>query len=113
MPRQKRRGSGEGTVYRRADGLWVAQLRLPTGQRRTVYAAKMTDVQAKLQELRRSSDDGVVPARERRIRVDAYLHRWLEASKASVRPSTFVSHELNARRLNSLIGRAQLSDLSP
>ena len=31
MPAQKRRGSGEGTIYQRADGLWAAQLRLPTG----------------------------------------------------------------------------------
>ena len=27
----KRRGSGEGSVHRRADGLWVAVLELPRG----------------------------------------------------------------------------------
>ena len=34
-PRVARRAHGEGTLYQRAEGLWVTQLRLPTGERRT------------------------------------------------------------------------------
>lgn len=113
MAVQKRRGSGEGTVYRRADGLWVAQLRLPTGERRTLYAAKKSDVQAKLQSLRRNADEGILPSREPHIRLDDFLDRWLDAIRSSVRQSTYVSYELNARRLKKLLGRAQLSALTP
>ena len=110
---RKSRGHGEGTIYRRADGLWVAQLRLPTGERRTLYSSKKSVVQAKLNALRRAAEDGTLAANQARIRVDQYLDQWLEASKASVRPSTFVAHELNVRRLKTAFGRAQLSALTP
>ncbi len=100
-------------MYQRSDGLWVAQLRMATGERRTLYASKKSVVQAKLQALRRGVEDGTVPSREQHIKVEQFLDRWLEASRASVRPSTFVSHELNARRLKKLLGRAQLSALTP
>src|SRR3974390_3527784 len=100
MPAQKRRGSGEGTIYQRADGLWAAQLRLPTGERRTLYSSKKSDVQAKLQALRRGADDGLLPSPESHIRVDQFLERWLDAIRSSVRQSTYVSYDLNARRLN-------------
>lgn len=113
MTAVRRRGSGEGTIYQRPDGLWVAQLRLPTGERRTLYGAKKSVVQAKLQALRRGADDGLLPSRESHIRLDQFLDRWLEAIRSSVRQSTYVSYSLNARRLNKLIGRAQLSALTP
>jgi integrase len=112
-PRVAKRAHGEGTLYRRSDGLWVAQLRLPTGERRTLYSKNRSVVQAKLRELRRAAEDGTLPAAERRITVEQYLDRWLEAIKASVRPSTYVSYELNARRLKKHFGRAQLSALTP
>jgi|SRR5579859_1362980 len=113
MPGQKRRGSGEGTVYKRPNGIWVAQLRLPTGERRTLYASKKSDVQAKLQALRRGADDGLLPSPESHIRFDQFVDRWLEAIRSSVRESTYVSYELNARRLKKLLGRAQLSAITP
>jgi len=113
MGAQKRRGSGEGTVYKRADGLWAAQLRLPTGERRTLYASKKSDVQAKLQALRRGADDGLLPSAESHIRFDQFVDRWLDAIRSSVRESTYVSYELNARRLKRFIGRAQLSAITP
>src|SRR5919204_7035787 len=106
-----KRAHGEGTLYQRADGLWVAQLRLPTGERRTLYSKKKSVVQAKLRELRRAAEDGALPAADRRITVAQYLDRWLEAIKSSVRPSTYVSYDLNSRRLKKLVGRAQLSAL--
>ena len=113
VPGLKRRADGEGTVYRRASGLWVAQLRLATGERRTLYSNKKSVLQAKLQALRRGAEDGTLPSRELHIRVDQFFDRWLEAIRASVRPSTYVSYELNARRLKKLVGRAQLSALTP
>jgi integrase len=108
-----RRAHGEGTIYKRSDGLWVAQLRLPNGERRTLYSQKKSVVQDKLRVLRHAAEDGVLPAIDRRISVEQYLDRWLEAIRGSVRPSTYVSYELNARRLKKLVGRAQLSALTP
>ena len=108
-----RRAHGEGTIYKRADGLWVAQLRLPNGERRTVYSQKKSVVQEKLRALRRAAEDGALPAIDRRITVEQYLDRWLETIRGSVRSSTYVSYDLNARRLKKLIGRPQLSALTP
>lgn len=34
-----RRRRGEGAVYRRQDGRWEAQLRLPDGRRKSIYAS--------------------------------------------------------------------------
>ena len=111
--RVARRSQGEGTIYKRPDGLWVAQLRLATGERRTLYSKKRSVVQEKLRELRRAAEDGALPAAQRRITVEKYLDQWLEVIKSSVRPSTYVSYELNARRLKKLVGGAQLSALTP
>lgn len=108
-----RRAHGEGTLYQRGDGLWVAQLRLPTGERRSIYSKRKSVVQARLRELRRAAEDGALPEREQRITVEKYLDRWLDAVRASIRPSTMVSYDLNVRRLNKFFGRAQLSALTP
>jgi|SRR5919109_2462179 integrase len=108
-----RRAHGEGTIYQRSDGLWVAQLRLPTGERRTLYSKKKSVVQERLRTLRRAAEDGALPAREQRITVEEYLDRWLDAARGSIRPSTYVSYELNVRRLKKLIGRVQLPALTP
>lgn len=108
-----RRAHGEGTLYQRGDGLWVAQFRLPTGERRTLYSKRKAVVQSRLRELRRAAEDGALPEREQRLTVEKYLDRWLEAMRASVRPSTMVSYDLNVRRLNRIFGRAQLSALTP
>jgi integrase len=110
---RKSRASGEGTIYRRPNGMWVAQFRLTTGERRTLYSTKKSLVQAKLNALRRAAEDGTLPAGHGRVRVEQFLDQWLEASRASVRPSTYVAHELNVRRLKNAFGRAQLSALTP
>jgi hypothetical protein len=93
--------------------MWVAQFRLTTGERRTLYSTKKSLVQAKLNALRRAAEDGTLPASHGRVRVEQFLDQWLEASRASVRPSTYVAHELNVRRLKNAFGRAQLSALTP
>lgn len=45
-----RRGKGEGSVYKRADGSWVAQLLLPDGKRRYLYGKTRATVYARLSE---------------------------------------------------------------
>lgn len=107
------RGRGEGTIYRRPDGRWSAQLRLEYGQRTTLYGRTRTEVQAKLRQLRRDREDGVVVGAPS-ISVGKYLARWLdEAARLKVRPRTFTGYSLNVRRLDPLIGRIRLAQLTP
>lgn len=97
--RQHRRGSGEGTIYQRTDGLWVGALtvgRLPNGKldRRTVAAKTRAEVQGKLQELQSRAAHGLIgDAAKERETVAGYLARWLEANKATVRLSTWWHYE--------------------
>jgi integrase len=107
------RARGEGTIYRRPDGRWSAQLRLEYGQRKTLYGRTRAEVQAKLQQLRRDREDGVVVGAPS-ISVGKYLARWLdEAARLKVRPRTFTGYGLNVRRLDPLIGRIRLTQLTP
>ena len=107
------RGAGEGTIYRRSDGRWSAQLRLDYGARTTLYGRTRAEVQAKLRQLRRDREDGVMVGAPS-ITLANYLARWLdEAARLKVRPKTFASYSLNARRLIRLIGRVKLNQLTP
>ena len=57
--RQKKRGHGEGSIYKRADGRWSVQITLPTGGRKTVYAKTRREVAQKIAELQ--SDPTNIP----------------------------------------------------
>jgi integrase len=107
------RGRGEGTIYHRPDGRWSAQLRLEYGQRKTLYGRTRAEVQIKLRQLLRDREQGVVVGAPS-ISLGKYLARWLdEAARLKVRPRTFTGYSLNVRRLDPLIGRIRLGQLTP
>ena len=66
--RRRKRGSGEGTVYQREDGLWTAQLTVgrdhATGKqvRKTVYGNAQKEVLDKLDKLKEDARSGIVEA---------------------------------------------------
>ena len=60
-----RRGNGEGTIYRRKDGTWAAQItmgRKPDGRldRRTVYGKTRAEVAEKLAKLQAARSSGTL-----------------------------------------------------
>ena len=105
--------SGEGSIYRRADGLWVAQLSQgPRGSRKLIrrYGRTKADARARLEELR------VATGRiDRSTTVGAYLHGWLEGPGRTVlKASTWSTYELTMRRqLLPAIGDVPLAGLTP
>jgi integrase len=108
-----KRGHGEGTIYHRSDGRWSATLRLEYGRRKTLYGRTRAEVQTKLRQLQRDRELGVIVGGPS-VSVANYLARWLdEAARLKVRPKTFISYSLNVRRLNPLIGRIRLAQLTP
>lgn len=108
----KRRAFGEGTIYKRPDGRWSAQLRLPDGTRKTYYGRSQHEVRDKLANAKAAVAEGVhVGGRSQPLA--KFLARWLESIQPSVRPSTFESYELNVRRMTPLLGRLQVQQLSP
>lgn len=117
--RARKRGHGEGNVYQRKDGYWVARLMVgykPNGKpdRRAVYAKTRAEVQRRLLTLRQQLDSGLV-AQPQRVTVGDYLTQWLRDSVApSVRPRTHASYAQVVRLyLQPGLGRYRLADLRP
>jgi len=112
-----RRANGEGTLFRRKDGRWVAAVYMPTtagGRRRKfVYGRTREEARRKQTELLRQADRGI-PIAERVWRVEDFLHYWLEEiARPKVRRSTYAKYETFVRRyLVPALGRRRLDRLS-
>ena len=113
-----RRGTGEGSVYQRADGYWVAQVDAGfdrKGRRRRPRAVRRTkrEALAALDELRRQADQGVTP--ERTQTVGEFLAWWLATVlPGTVKASTTEDYGYMARRyVIPHVGRVKLAKLTP
>src|SRR5437867_13088845 len=103
-----RRGRGEGTVYRRADGRWEAAFGFG-GRRQRYVVRSQRDVRLKLLPARRALAQGIVlPGSSQRV--EEYLTRWPEDSvRPSARWTTHHAYALRLRRLFPLIGHLRLA----
>jgi integrase len=126
----KRRGNGEGSVYRRGDGRVVGEYVDANGKRRYVSGKSKTEVKAKLRKLLADRDKGIAYDSEN-LTVSGYLDRWLDAIRGTVRDRTWERHEqvvrlhlgptignvrldrLNALQVQSVYGRKLEAGLSP
>ncbi|MEJ7593029.1 MAG: tyrosine-type recombinase/integrase [Planctomycetaceae bacterium] len=114
----KKRGSGEGTVFQRADGRWVGRLSLgfceKTGKRvqKTVYGSSQAHVIQKLEELRQQRRQGG-KAIASKDSVAGYLKRWLEDYVLLNRAGkTHQEYELATRLyIEPFIGSVKLTNL--
>jgi len=112
--KRAKRGNGEGSIYRRSDGQWVAAVSMP-GRRRTVlYGATREDVRRKLNVALGAAEAGNL-SDARGTTVGGFLDVWLaEVAKPSVRHWTFKGYEVHVRRhLKPSLGRLPLDRLEP
>ncbi|EYT50515.1 tyrosine-type recombinase/integrase [Brachybacterium muris] len=88
MSRTRAAANGEGSIYKRADGKWVAALVVEdpeTGKRRrrVLYGKTRTEARHKLREAQDRADDGL-PITDKRAELGGWIDRWvtttLEAS---------------------------------
>lgn len=109
-----RRGNGEGSIYRRAaDGRWVAAITWPTGRRQKWYAKSRTEAAAKLAEAVRAQGIDKSGA-GMRMRTDAFLAQWLEATKPSLRFRGWQRYEELVRlHILPALGHIPLARLGP
>jgi len=109
---KRKRGQKEGSIFQRAnDGRWVGTLSLGAGQRRSVYARTAAEVRAKLDDLRKSVEEGRTVFDDSRT-VEVLFNEWLEAKKGTVRPKTLESYKgLVRRHVIPVLGRSRLSKL--
>jgi len=107
----KRRGRGEGSIYRRKDGSWVAQY--PVGdKRRYIYGKTRKDVATRLSKAIAERGSRLVYDSEN-LKVADYLDRWLDSIKDTLRKRTWQRHEEITRlHLKPTIGGVKLDKLS-
>lgn len=108
-----RRRNGEGSIFRRKDGRWIASLTDDVGRRRQVTADTPERARQKLTELLSQRDRGLLmPSSD--LTVGEYLNRWLvDLAKPRLRPSSFATYQNDVRRIEPLIGRIKLAELKP
>ena len=112
-----RRGRGEGSITRRADGRWMARVDLGwqggRRSRKTLYGRTKREVQDKLRETVQQLEHGLRPVPEQET-VGAYLLRWLDFKQSQLRPRTYTSYEHTVRgHLLPGLGRVRLARLTP
>jgi integrase len=110
----KRRAKGEGSVYRCKDGRVVGAWVDANGRKRYATSMTMTKAQmrAKVRKALEDRDKGIAYDSEN-LTVGAYLLRWLEATKGSVRDRTWQRHEQVVRlHLVPTIGNVKLDRLN-
>lgn len=113
--RRARRGRGEGSVFRRADGYWVANVSAGFNadgkrRRRTVYGKTKKEVQDKLRAmgLSGSSIDAVS------MTLETLLVRWLDSKETTVAPNTHANYKwLVEKQVKPRMGRMRLSSIAP
>jgi integrase len=114
---RRRRGQGEGSIYRRPDGRWVAVLDLGWRDgkrtRKYLYGRTREQVARKLARGLTQHQQGYEFANER-LTVEQFLGRWLEAKQGTVRPGTWTRYEELVRlHVNPKIGKRRLARLKP
>lgn len=109
-----KRGNGEGSIYQRKDGRWVAEITLEGRKRKFVYGKTRKEVQEKLKVALHEQQQGTLVEHTSRQTLEQFLNDWLENSqKQSVRPRTFERYEEVARlHIIPMLGRHQLQKLS-
>lgn len=116
----RKRGHGEGTIYRHPSGRWCAQVTVgydpETGRpkRRTVYGRTRQEAAEKLARIMADAQQGLLadPARET---LAEYLQRWLDTvQRPRVRPNTLAQYEALIRRhIAPALGRLRVDRVSP
>ena len=106
----KIRGRHEGSIYRRSNGTWRAQMTV--NGKRISYAAKTkAECQIWLSRMQFQLDQGY-DYHGGKISLEEHLHLWLDASKASLRPNTAHQYgQIIRMHIVPYIGGIQIKDL--
>ena len=114
-----RRGKGDGSLFKRKDGIWVGRIELPKGdddKRRYKYVSSKNRSECirKLKALRADVDAGKIAVTPKAT-VEQWLNRWLpEIHRRKIRPGTYEGYERIIRlHIIPHIGRRRLDQLTP
>lgn len=110
----KRRSKGEGTIYQRPDGLWVAQITLPNGKKKTKYSKTQKVVKDWLLTQRKALEEGNWVENDK-VAFSVFLDRYYsDVALHTLRPKTIESYEYIIRmHIKPEIGNIKLNALRP
>ncbi len=90
--KQKRRGRGEGTVYQRKDGRWVAEITLEDGKRKPLYGKTQAEAIEKLKQAQYELKQGILATGPKQNVKDLFRY-WLEqVHRRKLRASSYVRY---------------------
>src|SRR5579885_2822515 len=118
MAGRQRRGRGEGSITKRADGRWEARLDLGYRdggrQHRSIYGRTRAQAAQKLRDAQAALDAGL-PLADGRTTVETFLRHWLKnVLPGTVAPATLDSYRtLVERHIIPTLGRIRLRRLEP
>ncbi len=107
-----RRSRGEGSIFRRDDGLWVAQLYVD-GKKKVKYSKFQKDVREWLREQKEAVNKGTfIDSKD--ITLSAYLDKFMDTQELVLRPKTIASyHYLIRKHIVPELGKYKLNQLRP
>lgn len=113
----KRRAAGDGSLFKRADGMWVGAVDIPTSdgsrKQKRVYSKDYEQARNKLDALKDNVSKGVIPSTT--MTVGRWLDYWLtNIHGPHVRPKTYQFYEEAVRiHITPAIGKKRLDRLTP
>lgn len=109
-----KRANGEGTVYQRNDGRWVASITLEDGKRTSIYCKTQQEAVKAARKAHLAKDQGMLlPAEDQTVK--DFLTSWLQdTAQPRLRERTFLRYE-ELIRLHILpsLGTVKLQKLTP
>ncbi len=111
---QNRHPKGEGSVFQRKDGRWVAQVTFPTGEQKQWYTKTEKEAAKKLRDALHEVEQGSLRAGKDQ-RLGAFLDHWLEhIRRRALKVSTYLRYRdiLDVHILPRL-GHLSLRNLAP
>lgn len=114
MPR-KRRGAGEGSIYRRKDGRWAASISLGGRRRKTFYGKTRQEVQEAMKQALYEQQRGTLVT-GRQTKLADFLNQWLEEIKrpGPLKPLSYVVYrDILDLHLIPALGHLAIGRLTP
>jgi integrase len=109
---KKIRGKGEGTIHKRPNGTWRAQITLQ-GRRLSKTTKTHREAHQWLREIKNQIDDGLT-YNSTKLTLEQYLDSWLISTKSSIRLSTWLQYETWIRRyIKPHLGKIKVNELRP
>jgi len=108
----KKRSQGEGSIFKRKDGLWVAQMTIQ-GRHVSKYFKSQGECREWLRKIRTQVEDGLTFTNAQ-ISLSVFLNEWLVLNSTSVRPKTSDQYKQIVRQhIMPDLGMIKLKDLNP